>query len=239
MNPDVRARVEAACAAGGTSIHSTGVSPGFSTEALPLVLASLQRRLDTLTIDEFADIAPSVSAEMAAYMGFGQPAGSPVDPIMLEYTADGFSGSLAVVADALGYEFESVEATGETVAALSGVEGPDGFVVEAGTVGLIRLTIAGMVAGRQLVRFRCNWYYTKDVAEGFEVPVDNGWRIHVAGDAPLDLLISLPVTGDEPVKEQMAGYTAHRAVNAVPAVVAAAPGIRTSSELPQFHPQLA
>jgi 4-hydroxy-tetrahydrodipicolinate reductase len=29
------------------------------------------------------------------------------------------------------------------------------------------------------------------------------------------------------------GYTAHRAVNAVPVVCAAAPGIRTSVELPQ------
>src|ERR1700735_30800 len=32
----VRARVEAACQAGGTSIHSTGSSPGFISEALPI-----------------------------------------------------------------------------------------------------------------------------------------------------------------------------------------------------------
>ena len=31
MDPAVRAKIEAACAAGGTSIHSTGVSPGFVT----------------------------------------------------------------------------------------------------------------------------------------------------------------------------------------------------------------
>src|SRR3546814_6129764 len=34
------------------------------------------------------------------------------------------------------------------------------------------------------------------------------------------------------------GYTAHRAVNAVAHVCAAAPGIRTSAELPQFIPDL-
>ncbi|MFF0224111.1 hypothetical protein [Streptomyces sp. NPDC004629] len=35
------------------------------------------------------------------------------------------------------------------------------------------------------------------------------------------------------------GYTAHRAVNAVPAVCAAAPGIRTTPELPPFTAALA
>ena len=43
MDPAARRRVEDACDRGGTSIHSTGSSPGFITEALPLVLTSLQR----------------------------------------------------------------------------------------------------------------------------------------------------------------------------------------------------
>ena len=38
LDPAVRERVEAACARGGTSIHSTGSSPGFISEAVPLVL---------------------------------------------------------------------------------------------------------------------------------------------------------------------------------------------------------
>ena len=46
MEPAMRERVEAACRKGGSSIHCTGSSPGFITEALPLVLTTLQRRLD-------------------------------------------------------------------------------------------------------------------------------------------------------------------------------------------------
>ena len=34
-----RARVEAACERGATSIHSTGISPGFISEAMPIVLS--------------------------------------------------------------------------------------------------------------------------------------------------------------------------------------------------------
>ena len=50
-----RAAIEAACAKGGTSIHATGSSPGFISEAMPIVLTSISRRLDKLTISEFAD----------------------------------------------------------------------------------------------------------------------------------------------------------------------------------------
>ena len=45
----MRERIEAACAKGNSSLYSTGSSPGFITEALPLALLSLQRRLDRLT----------------------------------------------------------------------------------------------------------------------------------------------------------------------------------------------
>ena len=52
MDAALRARVEAACEAGGASIHSTGSSPGFISEAVPLVLTSIQRRLDSVSIEE-------------------------------------------------------------------------------------------------------------------------------------------------------------------------------------------
>ena len=72
LDAAVRERVEAACAKGGTSIHSTGSSPGFSTEALPLVLLSLARSLDELQIDEFADMTSRNSPDLLFHiMGFG------------------------------------------------------------------------------------------------------------------------------------------------------------------------
>jgi 4-hydroxy-tetrahydrodipicolinate reductase len=55
----------------------------------------------------------------------------------------------------------------------------------------------------------------------------------VEGDTPLDVDLRMPV----PLERMAAvspGYTAHRAVNAVPFVCEAAPGIRSSVELPQI-----
>jgi len=45
-----RERVAEACRRGSSSIFATGSSPGFITDALPLALLSLQRRVDAIEI---------------------------------------------------------------------------------------------------------------------------------------------------------------------------------------------
>ena len=52
----------------------------------------------------------------------------------------------------------------------------------------------------------------------------------VEGDAPLEVDLVMPA---DRLAEITPGYTAHRAVNLVPSVCAAATGIRTSVDLPQ------
>ena len=55
----------------------------------------------------------------------------------------------------------------------------------------------------------------------------------VDGDCPLDVDIRLAIPLER-MAETTPGYTANRAVNAVPLVCEAPPGIRTSVELPQM-----
>ena len=82
--PYLRERVEAACHEGNTSIHASGSSPGFITEAFLLPLLSLQRRLDLLTIDEFADCVDTCSEDMLLnIMRFGS---APQDFAAMEFT---------------------------------------------------------------------------------------------------------------------------------------------------------
>lgn len=92
-------------------------SPGFITEALPIVLLSLARRLDLLTIDEFADCTDGCSEEMLlGVMGFGESpeafAGRPF------YERDEvFGRSLRALADAVGIEIERFETSSEVAVA--------------------------------------------------------------------------------------------------------------------------
>jgi len=237
MDPEVRQRVEDACHRGGTSIHSTGSSPGFITEAVPLVLTSLSRRLDCLTIDEYADIANSCSDFMIFdLMGYGQPHKGEMNPLMVEHLKGDFGRSLRVLADALGVRLDAVQGTGETATAPKPIVTPGGRVIETGTVAAMRATISGIHDGRPLLRMRLNWYCSLDLDVDWELR-DSGWRVQVEGDTPLDVEMRLPRTSED-FDIHMAGYTAHRAVNSVPYVCAAAPGIRTTFELPQVAARL-
>ena len=230
MDPALRERVEAACAQGGASIHSTGSSPGFITEAVPLVLTSIQRRLDGLTIDEYADLSRRDSpALLFEIMGFGKPPAA-FDERRLSHGRTSFGPSLRLLAEALSLPLDDIEAGGEVATAARTVDIAAG-TLEAGTVAAQRLTVAGMRDGRPLLRFRASWYCTTDLDPAWDVR-PTGWHIDVAGDAPLDVDLRFPVP-IERMGDVSPGYTAHRAVNAVPVVCAAAPGIRTSVELPQ------
>ena len=229
MDAEQRERVEAACAEGGASIHSTGSSPGFITEALPLVLTSLQRRLDCLTIDEFADLSSRNSPELLfEIMGFGRPPAAFSDA-RLAHGRVSFGPSLALIADALSMPLDSLEASGEVATARADIEIAAG-TVPAGTVAAQRLTVAGIHDGRPVLRFRATWYCGTDLDPEWDVR-ETGWRVLVEGDTPLDISVRFPVP-PERWAEVSPGLTAHRAVNAVPVLCAARPGIRTTVDLP-------
>ena len=237
MDPQIRERTEAACQKGNASIHATGSSPGFITEVLPLVLTSVARRLDCLTIDEFAFIPESCSPEMIFdVMGYGRPSGAEFDPNLLTHMAQCFEQSLSLLASALSLELDSVEASGETATASERIEIAEGAFIEKGTVAAQRITVAGMRNGQALLKFRANWYCTSKIDSSWTL-ADTGWRVIVEGDTPFDISIKMP-TGSGSVAEQMGGYTAHRAVNSVPFVCAARPGIVTIVDMPQVIARL-
>jgi 2,4-diaminopentanoate dehydrogenase len=232
LEPAVRERIEDACRRGDSSIHGTGISPGFITEALPLVLTSIQRRLDSLRIHEFADVSSRDSPVMLfQIMGFGQPPMPQADAGRAQYLAQSFGPSLQLVADALGLPLDAIEAKGEVAVARRDVQIAAG-VIKAGSVAAQRTTISGMRKGKPLMSFSANWYCSTDVAADWDLR-PTGWHVEVEGDTPLDIQIRSPVPAER-WAEVSPNLTAHRPVNAIPYVCAAAPGIRTTIDLPQI-----
>ncbi len=231
INQARRAQIEEACTAGNSSIYSTGSSPGFITEAMSLTLLSLSRRLDCLTIDEYADMTSRNSPDMIFnIMGYGVEPGV-FDQRKVDYIKHDFGASLSMVADAIGLPLDNIEAIGEMSAARADKQIAAG-TIKAGTVGALRITITGMHQGRAVLRFRANWYCTTDIeAEGWDLR-ESGWRVRVDGDTPLLVDVTYPVS-EEQYPLFTPGLTAHRAVNAVTTVCEAAPGIRTTADMAQ------
>jgi 2,4-diaminopentanoate dehydrogenase len=231
MDQSVRDSVEAACRRGATSIHGTGSSPGFISEAVPLVLTSTQRRLDSLSIEEYADLSQRNSPVLLfELMGYGK------DPEQFDrgrwaHGEQSFGPTLRLVADALGLPLDSVEASGEVATASRTTEIAAG-TIEAGTVAAQRLRVQGLRGGKPLVSFMATWYCTTELNSVWDLRA-TGWRLFVDGDAPMDVEIRFAVPLAD-MGEWSPGYTANRAVNAVPVVCAAEPGIRTTVDLPQI-----
>lgn len=233
LDAALRARIEAACAAGNTSIYSTGSSPGFVTEALAIPLLSLQRRHGLMTIDEYADCSSRNSPDMLFnIMGFGTQMG-PFDQGRAEHLKGEFGRSLSQIAEAIGLPCDDIEAVGELSATREDLKIAAGDVA-AGTVGAMRTTITCKHKGQPILRFRANWYVTADVEHDWDLR-ESGWRITTEGDAPVKVDIYFPVAPED-YAAFTPGLTAHRPINAIPAVCAAPAGIRTTVDLPQIIP---
>jgi 4-hydroxy-tetrahydrodipicolinate reductase len=233
MKPQNRSRIEEACRKGNTSIYSTGSSPGFVTEALAIPLLSLQREHGLLTIDEYADVSSRNSPDMLFHiMGFAAPMG-PFDQRRAEHLKGDFGSSLSQIAEAIGLPCDEVDAVGELSASRQDIEIAAGRV-PGGTVGAMRTTITCRHQGRDILRFRANWYVTPDIEDDWDLR-ESGWRVTTEGDTPVKVDIYFPVSPQD-YAAYTPGLTAHRPINAIPAVCAAEPGIRTTVDLPQIVP---
>ncbi|MFM5931774.1 MAG: dihydrodipicolinate reductase [Novosphingobium sp.] len=234
LDADIRAKVEAACAAGNSAVYSTGSSPGFITEALAIPLLAQQRRHECITINEYADMASRNSPEMIfQLMGFGEPIG-PMHPGRVEHLKYDFGNTLSQIADAIGLECDEITGMGEQAAALSDKQIAAGLVPK-GTVAAMRITVEARHKGRAVARFRAHWYCSDDIAEAWGLR-ESGWKVVTEGDTPIEVNITFPVSEEE-YPRYTPGLTAHRPVNAIPMVCRAAPGIRTTSDMEQVIPR--
>lgn len=240
LDPAMAARLEAACQKGGTSLHASGSSPGFITEAMPIVMASIQRRLDSLNIMEFADCSSRNSPEMIfEMMGFGAQPGAASEG-QLQHKKMSFGPSLQLVATALGMPIERFEVTGAQGIARRDIAIAAG-VVPKGTVAATKTTLTGYHAGKPAFQMTTTWFVSEDVdtsdGQEWEFRSPSGWHVVLMGDCPLDISISYPVA-PENYADMTPGLTANRPINAVPYVCDAPPGIKTTVDLPQIIARL-
>ena len=229
MGPAVVDRLVAACTAGGTSFHATGIEPGWASEVLPLTMSGLFRRVDTLVVQELLDYSSYASTAMLFdIMGFGRPPDADVlgaDPALLGGT---FRAPLLLVAEGLGatvddFVYDRRVAVAErpfTVAAGR---------VEPGTVAGMRFSATAVVAGRPALTVEHVTRLAPDVAPDW--PRGRGWRVTVAGRPSMVLEATIAVDGEDE-NDQGCLATAMHAVHAVAPVCAAEPGIRTFLDLP-------
>lgn len=239
-------RLEAACRKGGSSFHGTGINPGFSGEVLPLTMSVLSRRIDRIFVEEFADFrtydSPEVNHDV---MGFGRS---------VEYmranphpnfgmATQFFHQSIHMVADGLGVPLDRVDQTVEYGITPGGIQMDSGPVLP-GSIGGMKIRFEGIVRGKPMIVIQLTWIATYDIGEGWPTPADASndtqWSVTIEGDPSLRCRFEQASSFD-PAKRHASREshtapamicTAMHAINAIPVVCAAEPGIRTFLDLP-------
>lgn len=229
-----RERLVEACERGGSTLMGTGVSPGFA-ELVALTVAGICNRIDKVTVLEQADTTLYDSPDTERPAGFGHPIDTPGLAEMAREGTAVFGEAVAMVADALGVELDEIVCEAEFAQTTADVEMAS-WTIPAGCVAGVSASWQGRVGDRTVVELGVRWKKGATLDPDWVIEKD-GWTIEVQGlptvTAALDFLPP-PDFEAETIEDFMViGHiiTAVPALNAVPAVVAAPPGIVTYADL--------
>jgi 2,4-diaminopentanoate dehydrogenase len=225
--------IEDAAREGNSSLFVNGIDPGFANDLLPLALAGTCQSVQQIRCMEIVDYATYDSATvMFDVMGFGKPLDD--IPMLLQPGVLSLAWGSVVrqLAAGLGVELDSVTEQQERVPA------PDDFDIASGHIpkgsaAALRFEVQGIKDGHPVVVLEHVTRLREDLCPDWPQPAQPGgcYRIEITGEPSyaIDVCLSSP-NGDHNHAGLVA--TAMRVVNAIPAVVAAAPGIRTTLDLP-------
>lgn len=237
---DGRDRILAACQEGGSTMFGSGVSPGFA-ELLAIVSAMVCNRVDKVTVNEAADTTFYDSPDTERPVGFGQPIDHPELAQMAEKGTAIFGEAVRLVADALGVDLDKIRCVPEFAETTADLEMAS-WTIPAGCVAGVYISWQGIVAGRTVIDLNVRWRKGQTLEPDWKIDQD-GWVIQVDGQPTVTTKVGFlppPYFQATTLAEFMAlGHimTAMPAINAIPAVVAAAPGIVTYTDLPLTLPR--
>ncbi len=231
QTPRDRRRILDACHRGGSTIFGSGAHPGV-TNMVGMVLSGACERVDEIRITESVDCSTYESAETQTAMGFSQDPDTPGLAESVRRESEVFAESAAMMADAIGAKLDKMTFD-VTFTAATGDSDLGFMKIPEGTVGGVCGYHRGWQGDHNVVSVGFNWTMGNHVVP--PKPLEHGHVIQVFGVPNMrTVLHCLPPKGWQEPGFMGLGmiYTAMPVTNAVPAVVAAEPGIVTLADLP-------
>jgi len=213
-HPDLAAKLDAAAKDEGVALVGTGVNPGFVLDKLVLTLSAVSQSVDSVRAVRVVD-ASRRRLPLQKKIGAGmtpEEFRAQVDAGVIKH--HGLPESVAMVADGLGFAIDDISETIEPVIAQESVK-TEFLEVAPGQVAGVHQVARGTRGGEEKIFLELRMYV------GAKQPAD---MIELKGEPNLSLVIPGGTHGDV--------ATAAVVVNAIPAIVAAPAGLRTSRDLP-------
>lgn len=217
--PEEAARLDALARRGGAALLGAGVNPGFVLDLLPVLLSGACTRVERIEATRINDLSPYGPTVLGSQgVGLAPDAfrrgverGTVVGHL-------GFPQSIGMIAHALGWTVERIEERREPI--VSSVERETQFVrIGPGQVAGCHHSASAWVSGREAIRLD-HPQQIRPECEGLET----GDTIVIRGDPEIRLAGSPEIPGGK--------ATVALAVNCVPRLLAAAPGLRSMLDLP-------
>jgi hypothetical protein len=234
-----RERIVDACTRGQSSIFGSGMNPGLAN-LLGIVSAGLCDRVDSIRIVESVDSTGYDSPETELLVGFARPID---DPDLLAMTAHGtavFGDAVRLVADALGLELDEVRCEAEYAQTTEDLD-LGSWSIGAGCVAGVAVSWLGISEGRTVVSLDARWRKGTTLEPDWRV--EHGYIVEIQGQPCVRTKLEISPPADfqaTTFKDFMVLgmiMTALPAVNAIPQVCDAAPGIVTYVDLPLVTPR--
>jgi 2,4-diaminopentanoate dehydrogenase len=225
--------IETAAREGSSSVFVNGIDPGFANDLLPLALAGTCQSIEQVRCMEIVDYATYDSATvMFDVMGFGKPFEE--IPLLLQsgVLSMAWGSVIRQIAAGLGVTLDGIEEMYVREPAPEDFDIAAGHIAK-GTAAGLRFEVIGLVDGAPAIVLEHVTRLREDLCPEWPQPAQKGgsYRIEITGEPSyaVDVCLGSP-NGDHNHAGLVA--TAMRVVNAIPAVVSAPPGIRTTLDLP-------
>ncbi|MDR3417261.1 MAG: hypothetical protein P4L83_13835 [Nevskia sp.] len=226
-----RRKLEEAAQAGQASLFGSGINPGW-VDHLTATAAGLCREVNLIRITESFNIGLWAGDANQDELGWGRAAGDPTHPRDVEKATLPFGDAVEAIAREFAFTLDDVRCEVEFAHATQDLDIP-GRPVKQGHVAGILSRWLGIAAGLPVIELIAQWTITPDLEPAWDIAM--AYLIEISGVPQVKLRVDvLPEDLSLPIEELMTigfMFPATPVVNAIPAVVAARPGIVTYADL--------
>ncbi|MEJ2410883.1 MAG: hypothetical protein P8Y48_16665 [Novosphingobium sp.] len=235
-------RLQAAALKGGATLHGTGIDPGFLYERLAATMTGMSNEITQIRLEEYFNCSDLENGGLLELYGFGTSLEEMEQNEVPAQMAENYlTMGIQYLADNLGVPIKNIERKSHHKLTANDIKLNNGFSAKAGTVGTVSFEwLAYTEDDLPMFQVQVVWYLDGSMRPDAAL-ADGYWIIEIEGtpSSRLGLEIKGSMKNDLMITERdptPGAYLATMvpAVQAIPKVVAAEPGILVA-EMPEFY----
>ena len=232
--PEFVEPVAAACARGGSSVLLTGEEPGFAFGQHLFALLSTTGRIDRIDLTELSYVRRYAGADSLRVYGFNEPLDHQPPMMTTDIGQAWHVNTLHGIADFIGLDVHDFTQTWETASFSEDYETAAFGMVAADRTAATRWTVTARLGGAPFLVYHKILRLHEDAAPDWQQPL--------LGKPGPGVTQQILITGEPNIREEMFRFggpsaTPIIAINAVPWLCTARPGILTQPEVPAHQPR--